>query len=158
MKHMCTILTASILGCVAFPQAEARSNDLPILEGKPSVWAAMGQGMEEGMRESRNFRAQELQEEKRYALEEKRLQAILEANLAAQSAAEAINKSRLEAAAIEQAKNNKILQDVLQGYTPAKNAEYVLKVLQSPLPMDIKQVTIAVLNEQAALSSDGSQK
>ncbi len=48
----------------------------------------------------------------------------------------------------EQEKNTKLLQQLLKDYHPSSNFEYVIRILQSSLPEDLKKLTINVLNEQ----------
>jgi hypothetical protein len=42
--------------------------------------------------------------------------------------------------------NNALLSELLQGYTPARHSEYVLRIMQSNLPTDVKQQTIQQLD------------
>lgn len=103
----------------------------------PSVWASFGEGLRKGLESSHN----------ESVLDERRRK-DLEAKLAAQAAAEAAQERLLRDKSAEQAKHNNLLRTLLQGYHPSKNSEYVLKILQSSLPLDIKQCTIAILNQQ----------
>ena len=41
--------------------------------------------------------------------------------------------------------NNALLAELLQGYTPARHSEYVLRIMQSNLPSEVKQQTIQQL-------------
>ncbi len=42
--------------------------------------------------------------------------------------------------------NNARLAVLLEGYTPARHSEYVLRIMQSKLPQDLKQQTIQQLD------------
>lgn len=41
--------------------------------------------------------------------------------------------------------NNALLAELLQGYTPARHSEYVIRIMQSNLPSEVKQQTIQQL-------------
>jgi hypothetical protein len=42
--------------------------------------------------------------------------------------------------------NNALLAELLQGYTPARHSEYVIRIMQSNLPSQVKQQTIQQLD------------
>ncbi len=51
-----------------------------------------------------------------------------------------------------------ILEDILKDYEPSKNAEYVLKILQSGLSHNTKELVINNLNEQYKLFHQKEKK
>lgn len=125
-----------MLGCLIFSRAGA----VQVIEmhPAPTIAESIGKGFKEGCDAA-------LAEQR----EQRRFQEALEADLISQAVKEESNKKQAAARACEQEQNNKILQSLLQGYTPEKNSGYVLKILQSQLPMQMKKDTIAILNEQA---------
>jgi hypothetical protein len=124
-------------------QIDVAQQSLPVLHGRPPMGEVMGEGAKKGFDAS--------MEEQR---ERRRFQEALDADLIAQAFKENAEKRQAAARACEQEQNNKILQSLLQGYTPEKNSEYVLRILKSQLPMQMKKDTIAILNEQAELYSE----
>lgn len=51
-----------------------------------------------------------------------------------------------------------LLENLLQGYTPAENSTYVLRILQSELPADVKELVIGALNEQHRMYLEEQKK
>jgi aminopeptidase N len=127
---------------------------VPVLKRAPSPTEQIVEGLEPYFAQKR--------EEKRIQVElaaqQERIRAELAAKLKLQAATasdvrwgEIANRWRLELQAAGQENNNKVLQDILQGYHPSKNSEYVIKILQSSLPMEMKKCVIEIINEQAKL-------
>lgn len=145
MKRLFVIWTSLTLGCLIFSRVDA----VQVVEMHPAQsWGeAAGQGFEQGLNSARED-----------AREQRRFQEALEADLISQAVKEESNNRQAVARASEQDQNNRILQSLLQGYTPEKNSEYVLKILKSQLPMQMKKDTIAILNEQSELSSRGTKE
>lgn len=83
------------------------------------------------------------------AREKELTQEEMDKQLAIRTAKEEASRKREDAQLAEQKKINDLLREILQGYQPSENAKYVAKILQSPLPMDIKECTIKICNEEA---------
>ena len=155
-KHL-VALAAVLLSCVAFSRVETvQVIQAPSTPPRPdSAGASFGKGLGDGF--SRGIEAalaQRMAEER----DQKRIREELAKKRALQDAKEASCRRKAEVLAAEQEKNNKIIHDILDGYTKEKKSEYVLRILQSPLPMKIKQCVIDILNGQALDSAETTRK
>lgn len=153
MKHIPFIIFLNaILVCSLLPHIEAiqviqMQNAAPA----PTFSSEFGRGLGEQLQKMADLSLQQRREQER-------IQTELDAQLRAQAAAEAAALRRLEIQVAEQEKNNRLLQNILQGYHPSKNSEYSIKILQSSLPLDIKQCIIAMLNEETRLYHKNLEK
>lgn len=112
---------------------------------------AFGDGLQRGIEQGMAEAAARKREEERFQREQK-------AREDARAAEDVALRKQMAARYAEQQEQNKILREILQGYHPSKNTEYVLKVLESALPIDVKKCVVEIINGQAKAYTEALAK